>query len=137
MERIRKVARRFNRTVSETSALLLEEAMRTEEFMYIRFFASSAGRQAYLVGSSLAVWEVMFIARAYGDDAERTAEHLGVPLDRVLAAFNYAKAYPDEIQAAIEDNGIDFDALQRIIPAVKLYRVEPEVHDDPVVDATL
>lgn len=130
MERMRRVARRFNRTVSETSALLLEEAMRMEEFAYVRFFASPVGRQAYLIGSSLSIWEVMFIARAYENDAARTAEHLGIPLDRVLAAFNYANAYPDEIEAAMNDNAMDFDALQRMIPSAELYRIESEKRQD-------
>ncbi|HKV84744.1 MAG TPA: hypothetical protein VJN88_09320 [Ktedonobacterales bacterium] len=133
MERMRRVARRFNRTVSETSALLLEEAMRMEEFAYVRFFASPVGRQAYLLGSSLSVWEVMFIAKSYGDDAAHTAEHLGIPLDRVLAAFNYAKTYPDEIQAAIDDNAMDFDALQRMIPGAELYRIESDARRDAAI----
>lgn len=58
VERLGRVARRLNRTPSETAALLLDEALRMAEYAHIVFRASAVGRQAYLAGTGLAVWEV-------------------------------------------------------------------------------
>jgi hypothetical protein len=66
MERLRRLARRLGYTPSEASALLLEEALRTAEFAFIQFRNSPGGRQAYVAGSSPAVWEVVMVARGYG-----------------------------------------------------------------------
>ncbi len=68
-------------------------------------------------GSSLGVWEVLAIAREYNSDSLAVARHLGWPETKVLAAFNYAKAFPDEIAAALADNdALDFDSLRRMLP---------------------
>ncbi len=123
MDRMRRLARRMNRTVGEASALLLEEALRMAEFAFIQFRDSAAGRQAYVQGSGLAVWEVMFIARSHEGDITRTAGHLQWPENKVRAALNYAAAYPDEIQAALEDNDKGFDALERMLPGLQRFSV--------------
>jgi hypothetical protein len=117
MERLRRVARRLGLTPSETSARLVEEALRRGEFAFIDFRDSAVGRQAYLQGSSLAVWEVVMVAQCYDLDPERTAAHLRWPVVRVQAALNYARAFPEEIDAAIRDNdAVDFEALSRMLP---------------------
>lgn len=121
MERMRRLARRMNRTVSEVSALLLEEALRMAEFAFIQFRDSPVGRQAYVQGSSLAVWEIAELARAYGGDVGKVAAHLEWPETKVRAALNYAAAYPDEIAAAIEDNRLGLDELRRLIPGIEVF----------------
>lgn len=124
MDRMRRLARRMNRSVGEASALLLEEALRMAEFAFIQFRDSPAGRQAYIQGSGLAVWEVVFVARPYGMDAERTAAYLEWPENKVRAALTYAAAYPDEIQMALEDNDKEFDALARMVPGLQRFTLD-------------
>jgi len=63
MERLRRAARRLGLTPSETSARLVEEALRRNDFAFLDFRDSPVGRQACLQGSSLAVWEVVLVAR--------------------------------------------------------------------------
>ena len=123
MERMQRLARRLNRSVGETSALLLEEALRMAEFAFIQFRDSIVGRQAYVQGTGLAVWEVVFVARSNGMDVARAAAHLEWPENKVQAALNYAAAYPDEIQAALEDNDKDFDELARMLPGLRRFSV--------------
>src|SRR5687768_15434741 len=94
--RLNKMARQLGRTPSETSALLIEEGLRRAEFAFIDFRNSPIGRQPYLQGSSLAVWEIVWIARGYHHDAEKTAAHLEISKPKVQAALNYAKVYPEE-----------------------------------------
>lgn len=122
--RLRRLARRIGRTPSETGALLVEEALRRAEFAMIDFRDSPVGRQAYVIGTSLAVWEVVLVARAFQLDAARTTEHLGWPMVRVQAALQYAAAYPEEIEAALEDyDATDLATLTRMVPQTKPFAV--------------
>jgi hypothetical protein len=119
-KRLKRMATSHGWTPSDASARLVEEGLRRADFAFIDFRDSSAGRQACLQGSSLAVWEVMLVARSYKNDALSVAKHLRSPEAKVLAAFNYAKAYPDEIAAAIADNdSADFEALSQMLPQAK------------------
>ena len=127
MERLQRMARRLGRTPSETGALLVEESLRRAEFAHVDFRDSAAGRQAYVQGSGLAVWEVVMVAQGYGMDAEKTAEHLSWPVPRAKAALLYAEAFPEEIEAALEDNRrFTFEQLQRLLPQARLVEIPLE-----------
>src|SRR5262249_24845926 len=106
----------------ETSALLVDEGLRTAEFGEIEFRNSSAGRQAYVRGSGLAVWEVVLIAKSYELDDVRTAEHLDWPRYRVKAALNYYAAFTAEIEDALKDNAsYDFESLSMMLPQAERF----------------
>src|SRR5215469_4056419 len=53
--RLKRMATRHGWTPSDASARLVEEGLRRSEFAFIDFRDSSAGRQAYVQGSTLAV----------------------------------------------------------------------------------
>ena len=59
--RLNRMANRHGWTPSDASARLVEEGLRRSEFAFIDFRDSPAGRQAYIQGSTLAVWEVMLL----------------------------------------------------------------------------
>ena len=125
IERLHRMARRIGRTPSETGALLIEESLRQSEFGHIDFRHSPVGRQAYIKGSSLAVWEVVLIARSYEMNITQTADHLQWPLLRVQAAINYAASFPEEIKVAIEDaQASDFNTLSRMLPQAEEFTVD-------------
>lgn len=116
-KRLRRMANRHGWTPSDASARLVEEGLRRSEFAFIDFRDSVVGRQAYIQGSSLAVWEVMLIARDYRVEAAAVARHLRWPETKVQAAFNYAKAFPDEINQSIAENdAMNFETLKRKLP---------------------
>lgn len=124
MERLQRLARRLGRTPSETTALLVEESLRRSEFAFIDFRDSSAGRQAYVQGTGLAVWEVVLVAREYDLDAQKTAEYLQWTTARVQSALSYAQAFPDEIEVALQDNAsYSFERLQRLVPQIRSFVV--------------
>lgn len=115
--RLKRMALRHGWTQSDASARLVEEGLRRSEFAFIDFRDSAAGRQAYILGSTLAVWEVVLLVRAYRDDMVAVAKHLQWPEARVHAAINYAEAFPEEIERAISENSAtDFDVLKRMLP---------------------
>ncbi len=125
--RLKRLANRHGWTASDTSARLVEEGLRRSEFALIDFRDSPVGRQAYVQGSSLAVWEVMMIVRAYKGDPARAAKHLEWPEAKVRAAVHYAEAYPDEVNEALAENdGMDFEALKRLAPEIQEHRVKKQ-----------
>lgn len=115
--RLKRMASRHGWTPSDASARLVEEGLRRSEFAFIDFRDSASGRQAYIQGSTLAVWEVMLLVRSYKGDVAAVAKHLRWPEAKVQAAINYAEALPDEIEEALSENsGADFDSLKRMLP---------------------
>lgn len=118
-QRLKRMAKRHGWTASDASARLVEEGLRRVEFAFIDFRSSTAGRQAYIQGSSLAVWEVVLIARSHKRNLPAVARHLGWPLTKVQAACNYAETFPAEIRAALTENEkMDYTALKRMLPLV-------------------
>lgn len=124
VNRLGRLSRRLGRTPSETAALLVEEALRQNDFTLVQFRDSPAGRQAYIQGTGLAVWEVVLVAKAFGNDSSRTAAHLDLPPLKVQAALSYAEAYRDEIEAAISDNDRPFAELKRLIPSIEQVTID-------------
>jgi hypothetical protein len=118
--RLLRMAKRHGWTASDTSARLVEEGLRRSEFAFIDFRDSPVGRQAYIQGSSLAVWEIQMLLRSYKGDATAVAKHLEWPLAKVQAGANYAEAFPDEINGALAENdAMDFESLKRLLPNVE------------------
>jgi hypothetical protein len=120
--RLARKAKQMGRSPSEASALLIEEGLRRDEFAFLDFRDSPVGRQAYLQGSTLAIWEVVWIARDYKHDVDKTAAHLRLSPLHVRAAIRYARAFPAEIDEAIADNeAYDFDSLSRMLPQARIF----------------
>ena len=115
--RLKRMANRHGWTASDASARLVEEGLRRSEFAFVDFRDSAAGRQAYMQGSSLAVWEVLLLVQNYKADVAAAAAHLKWPEAKVQAAVNYARAFPEEIEGALAENdATGFEALKRMLP---------------------
>jgi hypothetical protein len=120
--RLQRMARRHGWTASDASARLVEEGLRRSEFAFIDFRDSPVGRQAYIQGSSLAVWEIILLLRSYKNDLRAVAKHLRWPEAKVNAAANYAEAFPAEIAAALSENAAaNFKAVRRMLPQAKVF----------------
>jgi hypothetical protein len=115
--RLKRIANRHGWTPSDASARLVEEGLRRSEFAFLDFRDSPVGRQAYVQGSTLAVWEVILLLRSYTGNVAAVAKHLRWPEAKVRAAANYAEAFPEEIDEAAADNeATDFRRLKRMLP---------------------
>lgn len=116
-KRLKRIAKRHGWTPSDASARLVEEGLRRSEFAFLDFRDSPAGRQAYIQGSTLAIWEVLLLLRSYKGNVEDVAQHLKWPQAKVQAALHYAEAFPVEVSEAITENdSTDFDMLKRMLP---------------------
>ena len=120
--RLKRIASRHGWTPSDASARLVEEGLRRSEFAFLDFRDSAAGRQAYMQGSTLAVWEVVFLLRSHKGNVAAVAKHLRWPEAKVRAAVNYAEAFPEEIdEATAENDAADFESLKRMLPQAVLF----------------
>jgi hypothetical protein len=116
------MARRLGRSASEVGAELVGESLRRADFAFVEFRDSGAGRQAYIQGTRLAVWQAIAVLRSFADDVPKAAAHLRWPEAKMHAAVAYSKAFPDEIEEAIRDNAsCDFEKLSRLLPGLQRF----------------
>jgi uncharacterized protein (DUF433 family) len=94
-------AKRRHLEVSTLSSLYLKEKALEEEYPGIGFRDSAGGREAYLQGHRVAVWEVMDVYRA-AKTVARTADHFRWPPALVKCALAYAKRFAREMAAQRE-----------------------------------
>src|SRR5262245_11243924 len=73
----------------------IEKSLETE-FPGISFRPSLAGREAYLTGHRVAVWELLAVDEET-KSVEKTASHFRWPPVLVKRALECAKAFPEEI----------------------------------------
>jgi len=90
-------AKRRHLEVSTLSSLYLKEKALEEEFPGIGFRDSAGGREAYVLGHRVAVWEVMDVLHRAKTIA-KTADHFRWPPALVRCALAYAKMCPKEIE---------------------------------------
>ena len=123
--RLDRFARRLGNgtTRSRAGLILIDEALREEEFAGIEFRDTAVGRQPFVKQTGLAVWEVIMAARHYDMDAERTAAYFEYPVETVNAAFYYYDAYREEIDQALADNEVGEDRLKRLFPDLRVFTV--------------
>jgi uncharacterized protein (DUF433 family) len=71
------------------------------EFPGISFRDSLSGREAYLTGHRVAVWEVVDVHEEFQSVAE-TAAHFRWPAVLIKRALAYASGFPEEIKQSRE-----------------------------------
>ena len=122
VEKLKQLARRAGRTPSEVGADLLSESIRRSDFAFIEFRGSASGRQAYIQGTRLSVWQAITVLRSYDGNTAKSAAHLRWPEAKVHAAIAYTKAFPAEIEEAIKENeSVDFERLSRLLPGIQRF----------------
>ena len=96
-----KQARAARTSKSNLVARYVVEKSLEKEFPGISIRDSLSGREAYVSGRRVAVWEVVEVHDEV-KSVERTAAHFDWPPILVKRALAYAKAFPDEIQQSRE-----------------------------------
>jgi uncharacterized protein (DUF433 family) len=94
---VAKQARASRTSKSDLVARYVIEKSLETEFPGISFRDSLSGREAYLTGHRVAVWEVLAVYEETRSIA-RTAAHFGWARVLVTRALAYARAFADEIQ---------------------------------------
>lgn len=91
-------ARRKRVGVPALSSLYLREKALEEEFPGIGFRDTANGREAYVLGHRVAVWQVEDIHRET-KSVKKTADYFRWPESLVKCALLFAKDFPAEVQA--------------------------------------
>lgn len=116
--RLDRFAMLLRKSRSEATEQLIEEGLRHAEFPAIEFRDSAVGREAYLVGSRLAVWQVWMIAEGYQWEVGATAQHLQIDHDHISQALRYAETFESEIRHALDENrAVTPDCLRASLPS--------------------
>lgn len=89
-------AKRRHLEVSTLSSLYLKEKALEEEYPGIGFRDSAGGREAYVQGHRVAVWEVADVYRETRSIA-KTADHFRWPPALIRCALAYAKTFAREL----------------------------------------
>jgi hypothetical protein len=106
----------------EFLARLVTEKLREAKFRHIEFRTRGKRRDAYLQGHRLAVWEVARIARELNGGAAECATYLQWPEHLIADALAYAAAFPDEVEARIEEaEAVTVEDLKKIVPNLIVY----------------
>jgi hypothetical protein len=93
---ISRQARRRNLETSTLSSLYLKEKALEEEFQGIGFRDAASGREAYVLGQRVAVWEVLDVFKE-AKTVGKTAAHFSWPDHLVKCALAYARSFRTEI----------------------------------------
>jgi len=123
VSRIDRFARMLGNGTTRTraSVILLDEALREEDFAGIEFRNTSVGRQPFVKQTGIAVWEFIMVAQGFDLDAERTADYLQCPVGNVKIALNYYDSYRKEIDQALQDNNLGEERLKRLFPNLQVF----------------
>jgi hypothetical protein len=122
-EALRQMARREKRSLNEIGTRIMEEWLRQDRFAHIEFRTFQGERHA-CVKDRLQVWQVIMVAKGYGIDVSKTAEHLCLRPEQVQSAFQYYAAYPEEIDEALGENDAGYERLKERLPALELVEVD-------------
>lgn len=98
---VAKQARAAKTSKSDLVARYVIEKSLETEFPGISFRDSVSGREAYLTGHRVAVWEVLSLYEET-KSIEKSAGHFRWPRVLVTRALAYAKAFPEEIARSRE-----------------------------------
>jgi len=90
-------AKRRHLEVSTLSSLYLKEKALEEEFPGIGFRDGAGGREAYILGHRVAVWEVVDVLREV-KTITKAAEHFRWPPALVRCVMAFAKAFAADIE---------------------------------------
>jgi uncharacterized protein (DUF433 family) len=98
---VAKQARLSRTSKSDLVARYVIEKSLETEFPGISFRDSISGREAYLTGHRVAVWEVLAVYRET-KSFQKAADHFAWPRVLVKRALAYAKAFPEEVGGSSE-----------------------------------
>jgi hypothetical protein len=113
---------RCKRTPPTTlGAQFIAEGIRAARFPGIEFRNTALGRMAYLKNSRLAIWLLRELVRQAGS-VKKVAALIGRSAVQLEGALHYAKAFPEELEAAARLNKRPPAALNETLPGHTVFR---------------
>ena len=122
-ERLNSLAARTGLSKTAIIENLADEAERTRRYPGIAFRGPDLARRAWLLGTSLDVWQVIGELRNFGDDAGRMASETEVPLRQIELAKAYYREFSEEIDRNLALNDRSLEELAREYPFIQQHVV--------------
>ena len=122
-ERLNSLAARTGLSKTAILEALADEAERTRRYPGIAFRGPDLARRAWLLGTSLDVWQVIGELRNFGDDAGRMASETEVPLRQIELAKAYYREFGEEIDRNLALNDRSLEELAREYPFIQQHVV--------------
>ena len=122
-ERLNSLAARTGLSKTAILETLADEAERTRRYPGIAFRGPDLARRAWLLGTSLDVWQVIGELRNFGDDAGRMASETEVPLRQIELAKAYYREFSEEIDRNLALNDRSLEELAREYPFIQQHVV--------------
>ena len=117
---LQALARSGGRTVEDLASRAIEEYVRCARFPAVRFIDTADGDRKAILPGGHSIWGIVFNARGFAMDADKTAEHLEIPVETVRQALAYYAAYPEEIDAHLRSLEEFAEDPQRFSSAVRV-----------------
>jgi len=117
--RIEVIARETKRSKGAVLEELADEAERTRRFAGIAFRGPDWSRRAWVIGSSLDVWEIVQVWQDCDQDEKRVLEDSYLTERQLGVALAYYREFKDEIEQVIVDNRRTVDELLREYPFIE------------------
>lgn len=116
LERLETESRAASISTTSLVSSLLDEGLKTRQFPGVVYRPGPTGRRAALLGGP-DVWEVIRDLRHWPgkgmERVERLADELGLSANRVSLAADFYGAFPEEIDARIEENERAAEEIRR------------------------
>src|SRR5215203_1746845 len=128
--RLEAIAQELGLSVSEVRAMMIEEWLRQDEFPEIEFRTFNHERHACVKGA-MQIWQLIMTAEAWDLDADKTALYFPIPAHRIKGAFDYYRAYPEDIDRALAENrSWTYERIKQVLPQIERFSVPREPADD-------
>lgn len=114
-------ARRTGRSRGAIVEALAEEALRMRLFPGIAFKGADWERRAWVIGTALDVWQIVDAHHDMGA-VERMVEDGAANERQIRLALAYYERFPEEIDAAIAENGRTIEQLEEEFPFIAVSR---------------
>ncbi len=132
----REYAKRVHRSPEDIDQIMRAGARTPNPYPHVRLRLVHGRSEAFLLGTGLAVWEIVWLWRAYEGDLDALMNHFagGVPITRaqVHDALAYARAHPDEIDAVVSEvEDMTEERLRKMFPCIRVITFDPDPTDQP------
>ena len=121
--RIEALAQRSRRSKGAVLAELASEAERSRRYPGIGFRGPDWSRRAWVLGTSLDVWELIQAFEDFGGDADAMLAASDLDRRQVEIALAYYRELPAEIDEAIAGNRRSLEELREEYPFVQVLTV--------------
>jgi hypothetical protein len=101
-------------------------------YPHIRFRNVDGSPEAHVLETGLAVWEVAWLARFYGGNAEAIARQTLSAPDLIAEGLRYAAQYAVEVDAEIaRHTEVPFEELRALLPGIRVVTVDIDASANP------